>query len=392
MSAAAQLTRVGALLVDHWDIVLGRAEGRDPPAWARERGWAEWLLALGQAEVDAADRRGLGTIADTAGAPASLRALCAAVDALTRPFLRGARDLPPIEVLRVKQRKRAQVAAVAAEARRRWPELRRVVELGAGHGHATRGLRQALGVEALGIERDRALVATARALAAADVSFRHADASGDAALDLGRGDLALGLHACGALGDVLVERAAAAASHVLLVSCCLQKRPGARAPLSRAGRALGLSLPRGVLGLTNLAWGTGADGAAEGRRTRAALRLLLAARGVRERPGDEAHGINRRRFRRGLAAVAPPALARRGLAPATAAELAAFGHAGAELFERARRLSLPRNLLGRAIELAASLDRAAYLEERGYAASVEPMFDIEISPRNLGVVALHPSA
>jgi SAM-dependent methyltransferase len=387
---AAELVRVAELLAAHWDIVLGRVHGTEAPAWAIERGWAEWLLSLSEDDVDAAERHGLGALAPVAP---SLRALCDAAQALTAPFARGARDLPAIDELRVKLRKREQVAAVASASAQRWPALRRVVDLGAGHGHVTRGLQRVLGVDALGVERDGAKVSAARALAGDEgPAFREADAAAVMAeLELGEGDLLLGLHACGALGDLLVERAAAARSDVLLVSCCLQKRPAERAPLSSRARALDLTFPRWVLGLTNLAWGSGAEGATVGRRTRCALRLLLAARGCCEKAGDEAYGINRRRFRRGLGAVAPIALARRGLAPASAAELAEFDARGAEHFAAMRRLSLPRNLLGRVMELAAALDRAVFLEERGYAASVEPMFDVEVSPRNLGLIALLPA-
>ena len=62
-------------------------------------------------------------------------------------------------------RKRTQVAAFAALAARVGGAPSRVVDVGSGHGHLTRHLARALGVEAEGWERDPARVAVASALA-----------------------------------------------------------------------------------------------------------------------------------------------------------------------------------------------------------------------------------
>jgi hypothetical protein len=47
-----------------------------------------------------------------------------------------------------------------------------------------------------------------------------------------------------------------------------------------------------------------------------------------------------------------------------------------------------RNALGRVLELYLLLDRAIFLEEKGYDVSVAEFFDERISPRNIGITAL----
>lgn len=47
-----------------------------------------------------------------------------------------------------------------------------------------------------------------------------------------------------------------------------------------------------------------------------------------------------------------------------------------------------RNALGRVLELYLLLDRAIYLEEQGYKVKLQTFFDEELSPRNIGIMAL----
>jgi protein-L-isoaspartate O-methyltransferase len=282
------------------------------------------------------------------------------------------------------------VAAVLEACRAEFTSARRVVEVGAGCGHATRALAGQLSLPVFGIDRDPVLVERARQLVGGDdVSFSVAD--GESELELCAGDLVVGLHACGGLGEALLRQAAKARAHVLLVSCCLQKiAADPRQPLSAAGQRLGLTLQKSALGLTNLAPFVEighAEAVMRGRQARHALRLLLAARGKPVPPGEEARGIHRREFRRGLAAVAGPALAARGLAPASEGELGRFADLARTEHRRMRRWSLPRAMLGRVVELAVVFDRAAFLEERGYRVRVEPLFSRSVSPRNLAVLA-----
>ncbi len=103
-------------------------------------------------------------------------------------------------------------------------------------------------------------------------------------------------------------------------------------------------------------------------------------------------GINRRRATRGLRAVAEPALAARGLPAASDAELQHHETSAARDYAQVRRLSLPRSMLARAVEVWVSLDRAAYLEEQGLVVQVATLFERSVSPRNIGLLASRDAA
>lgn len=390
-----QLEQTLAVLGPVWDIVEGRVAGTTAPAWCEERGWSDYLRALSDEELEAAERHGLERALERVSEPpASLRELAAAVSRLVDPFRGGpARVDEPLPTSHVPLRKRAQIAALVTACRLHFGRATRVIEVGAGRGSAARALAGELDVPVLGIDRDPALIRRARELVTGGaVAFSVAD--GEAQLDLQAGDLALGLHACGGLGDALVRHAAQAQAHVLLVSCCLQKiAVTERAALSAAAEKLGMRLRRSALGLTNLAAFDEigrARAVMQGRQTRHALRLLLASRGAPVEPGEESRGLHRRTFQGGLAAVAVEALRMRGLGPPSDDEIARYAEQARTEHARIRRLSLPRAMLGRVVEQAVVLDRAAFLEEHGYDVWVEPLFARTVSPRNLAILATAP--
>lgn len=77
----------------------------------------------------------------------------------------------------------------------------------------------------------------------------------------------------------------------------------------------------------------------------------------------------------------------RGLAAPSDAELEARATEAGTQFAQIRRLSLPRAMLARVVEVALVLDRAAVLREAGHEVLVATVFDDEVSPRNLGLFA-----
>jgi hypothetical protein len=198
--------------------------------------------------------------------------------------------------------------------------------------------------------------------------------------------LAVGLHACGELGDRLVVAAARACCDVALVSCCLQKTSAPRRlPLSR--EAAGLDLRKSALGLTNLTPREDGVEASMGdnvraREARLALRYLLRTRGLEVSAGEEMRGVNRRRAQAGFSELAAHALALRQLPSASATELRSCADAARRDHAVIRRLSLPRSLLARLVELAVVRDRATLLEECGQAVIVAQLFEQQLTPRN----------
>lgn len=385
------------------DILDGRVDDVEAPAWCVERGWVDFLLALGDDDLQRCEAEGLAACApELAGAPRSLVDLAAAVLARTQlPALDVDRRAPPPSALRsVSERKREQLAALLGAVGPMAARAARIVDVGAGEGHFTRLAAELFDRDALGIERnvDRVASATARARERAGelegggsvARFTAFDACREP-LVFARDDLAVGLHACGEVGDRLITAAAEAGCEVALVSCCLQKIAGPqRAPLSRA--AAGLSLRKDTLGLTNLtAQPRGIEASItatiEARQVRYALLRLLRGRGVVLAPGEEMRGINRRRARAGLRDVAERALAQRGLPPPTDAEIAHHVEESSRLYGVIRRLALPRSMLARLVEVAVVLDRAAALAESGARITVATFVQRAVTPRNIVILA-----
>ncbi|MCB9575766.1 MAG: methyltransferase [Polyangiaceae bacterium] len=368
------------VLFEFADVLEGRVVDAAVPAWCERRGWTEALLSLSDAELLRAELVGL-----RASEPENLVAFCARTEALAAPY-RGTTTAPASVQRGVKLRKSAQIEALLAECRAAKPP-QRIVDFGAGLGHLTRALASELDVEAVGVECDPVRVAAAERLGGA--RFRVADA---AEVALAAGDLVVGLHACGALGDTLVERAAAHGADVLLVSCCPHKTTAAeRRSISREGAGLGLSrIALGAANIAHLQRVEDMDRVMSGRRERFALRRLLERRDVHEPAGHELYGVPRRRVGKGLAACAEIAFRRRGLAPPSAAELSWAEREAAREHGRVRRLNLPRYRLARMAELFIVFDRAAYLSERGYQVSVRALFPFDVSSRNVAIFAGAP--
>jgi SAM-dependent methyltransferase len=393
-TAAGRLSRVLGVALPVRDILEQRVDEAVVPAWCDKRGWAAFLLELDEATVRAAEANGLAELLPSlSGAPQDLLELSREVTAaIELPRLHGATPLSTEALRSVRFRKRAQLSGLLSAVASMAEGANRIVDVGAGSGHFTRLSAELFQREALGLERNPARVESAqkRAQAAAvTASFITVDARD--ALTFAEQDLAIGLHACGELGDKLVEAAARARCDLALVSCCLQKISSpSRKPLS--GVAETPALRREHLGLTNLtAQPQGVEASIDvtigARQTRYALGQLLRARGVALEPGAEMSGINRRRANAGLAVVAELALSQRGLPPPSAAELDHHLDLAAQHYAVIRRLSLPRSMLARLIEVLVSLDRAAHLEEQGLDVQVATLFERAVSPRNIGIFA-----
>jgi SAM-dependent methyltransferase len=293
-------------------------------------------------------------------------------------------------------RKRAQIDAFGRLVTPLATRATRVLDVGSGHGHLTRELASQLGLPVIGLERDPALAGRARSLSpGASPSFAVTDVLREG-LTLSGGDCVIGLHACGELGEMMVTSVARSRGVMLaLVGCCLQKRRQAsRAPLGVPDDALAgvLDLPRSLLGLSNLAArdegveATRAENLAA-RERRLALNRLLSEGRVPVRLGAEIEGLNRRAAQRDLSLLVARAFALRGRpvpSPETIGEAAAWARVE---HARARRLSVPRALLARVLEVYVLLDRAVHLEDHGLRVEVGVLFPASVSPRNLALVA-----
>jgi hypothetical protein len=400
-SIVSALTRAQETLLPVLDMVEQRVHDARAPEWCERRGWTDFLLGLGDAELARCEAEGLAfTLPSLQSVPQSLSDLARQVlQVSTLPVLEAALVQPARDDLRgVNLRKQHQLSTLLGALTKLAAQARRIVDVGAGSGHFARLSAQHFSRATLGLERDPERVARAARRAqksAADeqqvsAQFAVIDA-GSETLRLLPGDLAIGLHACGELGDTLVQAVAESGADLALVSCCLQKiRAPERVPLSRA--ANGFALCKDTLGLSNLtSQAIGVEASIEhtiaARQARYALRLLLLARGLELEPGAEMQGVNRRRAHAGLAAIAERSLALHRLEPASAAEIGHFEREAARRFGIIRRLSLPRDMLARAIELSVILDRAARLEESGLCVQVATIFERAVTPRNISLFA-----
>lgn len=369
----------------------GQDREPEPPSWSEARGWTNYLRDLSDEQVEVAERDGLGSLLGrTPGAPDSLVALARDVARIV--------DLPIAECAapevaatrRASPRKMQQIAAFAAALPRVTDATSRVVDIGSGHGHLTRHLAKELGLQAEGWERDAERVAVANALTHdACTRFVTTDVR-DAAATLRAGDLVVGLHACGALGDLATAAAAAAGAALALVGCCMQKREGDRSPLAKGDASL--TLGRAALGLGNVR--DGDDGVeadlverTASRVNRMALGLLLVQAGLTLPRGGEMRGLNRRRANRSLPDLVAAAFAVRGLPAPSIDDQARAADAARALYTHQRRWELPRTMLARALEVWVALDRAVFLARAGYRCNVEVLFPARVSPRNIVVLA-----
>ncbi|MCC6647547.1 MAG: methyltransferase [Polyangiaceae bacterium] len=385
--------RAARLLARTRDVIDERATGDRPPAWCDALGYTRFLDALSDDEVTLGERDGLGAVlAARPDSPAGLTALAREVEeacALPPPPLPAA--LPPMRG--ASDRKVAQIARLVGLLTLRAPRAR-IVDVGAGHGQLTRALASLTGLPTIGWERDAGRVAVARARAGeGGPAFVERDA---AALQgaLRPSDVVVGLHACGAVGEIVFEAAGRVGAGVVWVGCCPQKRQGPRAPMSRVeGVSPGaLTLPRSVLGLANVRRGDEGveeDLATRGRArlSRIALGALLSRAGIALAPGEEMRGLNRRRATGRLDDLARAAFGLRGLPPPSDLDVAEATREAEVTHARRRRWELPRTMLGRLVEVWIAHDRAGHLAALGRSVEVRRVFDERESPRDVVVLS-----
>jgi len=340
-----------SLLSEVRDIVDERVRPGVAPTWAVARGWHEFLLGLDESVLRRAEREGpAAVLAEAPDAPAGLRELGGQVAELIRPYAAPAVPVPVHlpAVDRVGRRKVRQLTVLIDLLAPLLGQARRVVDVGSGRGHLARLCGEAWEREVLGLERDPARVAVARALARPTGERHEVRDLFREGLALEAHDLALGLHACGELGELILRAAVDAGAGVALISCCFQKIRGpTRPPLSRAAGRFGLVFRRPVLALANM---THRESTAEGtldevlasREVRLALELLLTARGLDPRRDKIMLATGRGLSYHGLPRLAAAAFSRRGLAPPTRAELDDAGERARIEFARIRRFSQPR--------------------------------------------------
>ena len=242
-------------------LVSGRA-GEE--GWPANDEWTAWLLSLDEAHTHVCERNGLHRAASCIGSmPSDLRELCDVVAAASNALGRqgGGADgecscsCSWRQSAEKAQQVKSLLAAVGARCHGGLGHIRRVVDVGCGKGHLTAALASALDVPALGLDFDAELLVAARALYPS-VHFEARDIVDDG-LPCMDGDLVVGLHPCGCLGEAVVSAIACRPCSVtlLMVPCCWHKqRAPYREALSAAGASSGrLRLPHAALKKASMA-------------------------------------------------------------------------------------------------------------------------------------------
>jgi hypothetical protein len=356
---------------------------------------AAWLRALPAERVFALEHRA-GPADALPGAYGALVRELAPLSAVAP--LPTAPHAPDVEaaLVRMRDRKAAQVRALVAVAAPALAPADRVVEWCAGRGHLGRTLARALDRPGLLLERDPSLCAPPADLPE-DPRVHHVtvDVVASGRDHLRDTDGVVALHACGSLTDRLLDDAADAGVRALVAApCCYHRLLPAVAggdvwrPRSDLGQASGLALEHDDLRvLTREATCAGA------RRTRLRGRELIARAAWdlwrREVTGVDAHHalppMIRSTFDAPLRELLPRLAAERGLRDPWPAFDALEAQARRRVLE-VRALDLPRLAARRALELWVNLDRLRLMAERGHRARLGTFCDPQATPRNLALL------
>lgn len=346
-------------------------------------------------------------------APPYLRCLARLAFDLSKFFQRACPDiavdeyqqsLASLPKTRIRSTKRHQIAIVtkctqSILSQMRSDNIKRIVDMGAGHSHLSANFGEKLGLSVLAVDRDNGLLRTSKKLYGNVPNLTwHQACIGTPREDVqvGRNDMLVGLHACGSLGDHLVQKAVQSdVSAVLLVSCCLQKlgpdlpfrHPLSSVVINDKHLLKLLQTDRRILGVTNRSRNA-SQSSRQGRITRYALRKLLVDRGLHFRNGHEVHGLSRHALKHGLKYVAEKI-----------ADLHQFDlylsedearermEAAAADYRAVRAFSVPRAVAGEILEMAIVLDRAARLEEAFDTVRTTRLWPESVSVKNMGIAA-----
>jgi hypothetical protein len=210
-------------------------------------------------------------------------------------------------------------------------------------------------------------------------------------LSLSSGYTPVALHACGDLHVRLLQRACGAGCSSLAVAPCCYNRTAvdSYAGLSRSAMASRLHLDRDDLGLP-LSETVTAGARVRRQRDRSMARRLgfdlwqRQVRGVDEYLSTPSLPVTW--LEKPFEAYCRHLAALKGIA-CLSADWDAFEHAGEQRLAVVRNLELVRNLFRRPLELWLVLDRALYLQERGYSVRLGTFCPYEMTPRNLMIAA-----
>ncbi len=270
----------------------------------------------------------------------------------------------------------------------------RALDFAGGAGHLSHCLTTKNKIQCLCLDSDRTLISKGRQVNSPLIEFRQADIIKDRKTLISMihpGSLCLGLHSCGNLSNQVIRYFEESSATMLLNFGCCYHKVSDEYNLSQLSQGDPLPL------------------------SQHALMLATRSHTIVE-PKDLIRREKVKRYRYSLHMLTQdhqlaPHFITLGNAHPTEYELSFAEYANIQFqkvgiehtfceeflnqyFEEKShevcfyiRLSLIRNLLGRALELYIILDRAIYLQEKKYNVEVFELFKRELSPRNIGIFA-----
>ncbi len=389
--------KLADLLIGSEDLWRQRPFVQLPSPWEADRpGLSAALRSLSRSEILRFDCRPTEIPAVREAIPGLVAELegCCAWPAL--PAV-PAGSIPMPAPKRVRRRKWNQVVSfIDAVSSQPHQGVTKWVDWCSGKGHLGRALHQTEGVPVTCIEKNQSLCETGRneaGLAGASLEFSCCDVrdgSNVALLDATTGLVAL--HACGYLNTSLIRQAVdKKVPFVAVAPCCYQRIDGMHYhPLSRQGSTYNVPLTRHELRLPSL------DETMTSEKKRALRRKEHAFRlGVdllhREKTGIDAYyplgPVKPAWLKNDFAYFATTIASEKNIPLPSRINWQNAESAGWSRFYESSAISLARGLFRRAIESWLILDRALFLESRGYTVSIGTFCSRDLTPRNLMLIA-----
>ncbi len=394
-----RLRSLGAFLRQHRPLWEERPFVAMPPTW-QER-WpdlAAWLCTLPAATIDAIESEEQ-TLASLAVRPlggwiAQMGALTAVGQLPSRPLQRAQEGFRR----QVKARKWDQISSFVGVAMALpIPSATRWLDWCGGKGHLGRLAALETGLPVTHLERQLRLCEQGAELDQRDGVQGHfvcADALAETSADLtGEGVAALGLHACGSLGERLLTLCRdGGASSVLLAPCChhVVADRGDYRPLSQSAQADDLDLTRWNLRLATSDEVISSPARRQRRRLvmerRLAVDLLmrrLTGDDVYRSPGPLPPGL----LTGPLAELCAEVARRRQVGLPADVDWLELEEQGRRRAHQVRALGLVRGVFRRGLEMWVDLDRACYMADAGWQVQLGTFCPRRWTPRNLVVAA-----
>ncbi|MFA0230779.1 methyltransferase, partial [Vibrio sp. 10N.261.45.A7] len=222
-----------------------------------------------------------------------------------------------------------------------------------------------------------------------EMSFVQGDAFSDDADNVFNSDQhAVALHACGDLHVELVKKSVSHGLPAVTISpCCYHLiRDEYYQPMSQLAKASALTLSKSDLRIPLQETVTGGERVKRHRQLEMSYRLGFSQLLKTEKGIDEyipVPSIKKSELAEGFESFCRWASEVKELSLGSDIDFDSYLVQGESLFCEMEKLSLVQQVFRRPLEIWLALDRALYLQEQGYEASIEEFCERSITPRNL---------